>query len=140
MSLSKKLEGVVIINGTNSNKVKILTKDYIVYITFVYWFIKSPIIYFKFKNNILKYSLLDLILRPNYIYKVLHYNQIYNFDLNHDHKLWIIIIIKDIQNQNQQHPIHDSINVHLKGSTHVAFLMKYVKTHNKFENIWWRFD
>ncbi len=50
----------------------------------------------------------------------------YNFDFNHDHKLWTIIIIKDVQNQNQQHPIHDLRNVHLKGSTHATFLMKYV--------------
>jgi len=28
----------------------------------------------------------------------------------------------------------------LKGSTHVAFLMKYFKAHNKFENIWRRFE
>jgi hypothetical protein len=50
MLLSEKLEGVVIVNGTNSNKVKILTKNYIVYITFMYWFIKLPIIYFKSKK------------------------------------------------------------------------------------------
>jgi hypothetical protein len=64
----------------------------------------------------------------------------YNFDFNHDHKLWTIIIIKDVQNQNQQHPINDLRNVHLKGSTHATFLMKYVRTHNKFESIWWRFE
>jgi hypothetical protein len=36
--------------------------------------------------------------------------------------------IKDVQNQTQQHM--------LKGfNTHVALLMKYIRAHNKFENI-----
>jgi hypothetical protein len=50
MLLSKKLEGLVTINGTISNKVKIPTKDYIVYIDFMYWFIKWPKNYFEFKK------------------------------------------------------------------------------------------
>jgi hypothetical protein len=32
------------------------------------------------------------------------YNQIYNFVFNHDDKFWTFLTIKDIQNQNQQHP------------------------------------
>jgi hypothetical protein len=32
-----------------------------------------------------------------YIYQVLHYNQMYNFALNHDHKFGPIIVIKNLQ-------------------------------------------
>ncbi len=32
-----------------------------------------------------------------YIYQILHYNQMYNFALNHDHKFGPIIMIKNVQ-------------------------------------------
>jgi hypothetical protein len=31
-----------------------------------------------------------------FLHQALHYNQMYNYIFNHDHKLWIILIIKDI--------------------------------------------
>jgi hypothetical protein len=51
MLISKKLEGVVTINGTTSNKVKILTKDYIVYITFIIGLLNYPKYILNSKKN-----------------------------------------------------------------------------------------
>jgi hypothetical protein len=34
-----------------------------------------------------------------------YYNQMYNFVFNHGDKIWTFLAIKDVQNQNQQHPL-----------------------------------
>jgi hypothetical protein len=34
-----------------------------------------------------------------------NYSQMYKFVFNHDDKFWTFLTIKDVQNQNQQHPL-----------------------------------
>jgi len=49
------------------------------------------------------------------------------FASNHDHKFWTILIIKDLQKSKPKR-----INTW-------CYFYKYIKTYNKFENIWWMF-
>ncbi len=55
----------------------------------------------------------------------------YNFALNHDHKIWSIIVIKDVLNHNQQHygtcTLNDLIHVHLKDKQMWTFLWNMLK-------------
>jgi hypothetical protein len=47
-----------------------------------------------------------IIIKTIYIlHENLDYNQMYNFLFNHDDKFWTFLGIKDVQNQNQQHPL-----------------------------------
>ncbi len=67
-----------------------------------------PKLQLKYNLLLFKYffGLFILILKPNtthniniydFLHQALHYNQIYNFALNHDHKFRNIIIIKTIK-------------------------------------------
>jgi hypothetical protein len=40
-----------------------------------------------------------------FLHEDLDYSQMYNFVFNHDDKFWIFLTIKDVWNQNQQHPL-----------------------------------
>ncbi len=40
-----------------------------------------------------------------FLHEDLDYSQMYNFVFNHDDKFWTFLTIKDIHNQNQQHPL-----------------------------------
>jgi hypothetical protein len=39
-----------------------------------------------------------------FLHEDLDYSQTYNFVFNHDDKFWTFLTIKDVKNQNQQHP------------------------------------
>jgi hypothetical protein len=62
----------------------------------------------------------------------------YNYVLNHDHKFWTILVIKDVQKSIYNIEIkiqsHKIKNI-LKSSTHVDFFIKYIGGYNMFEII-----
>jgi hypothetical protein len=77
-----------------------------------------------------------------FLHQALHYNQIYNFALNHNHKFQNITIIKTFKHKinNIIVDVPKIFNTSATKITHVALFMKYFIAHNKFQNIWWRFN
>jgi len=88
--------------GTKGTKVELLSRDYILHVVVMYWFIKHQkyilnIIYELKINWNSKYDP-SYEKHLNFLQHVLHYNQKYNFASNHYHKFWTILVIKDVQN------------------------------------------
>ncbi len=84
----------------------------------------------------------DSYYNKNYIFlhNNLNYSQMYNFVVNNDDNFWTFLTINVVQNQYQQHSLKGLNTCAFKNINTCGLLMKYIKTHNKFENIWWRFE
>jgi hypothetical protein len=99
------LKGKNTIKITMETKVGILIKDYIWFVSYMYWFIK----YWNYILNIISgvETKHDSYYNKNYIFlhEDLDYSQKYNFVFNHDDKFWTFLTINAIQNQNRQHSL-----------------------------------
>jgi hypothetical protein len=92
-----------------------------------------------FKRNI-KYEAeydIYMIKTQLFLQQTLHYSQIYNFILNHDHKFKTIIMLKDVWISKS---IKICIFIFWIFGTHGSFFVEYIGVHKKNEIIWWTFD
>jgi hypothetical protein len=79
--------------GANHAKVKVLSKDYIFHMVVFYWFIVHfSHNFFNWISNLRPNMIYNMIKAQFVLHQTLHYNQIYNFTLNHDYKFKTIIL------------------------------------------------
>jgi hypothetical protein len=81
----------------NCIKVKVLSKDYIFHVAIFYWFIHFSHSFLNWISNLRPNMTYNMIKIQIVLHWALHYSQIYNFTLNHDHKFKTKIMLKDIR-------------------------------------------